>query len=185
MNLPIGPFDVILADPPWRFASNSDAKPGRNARRHYDCMSLDEICALPVKDSAAKNALLLMWVTVPFAHMADQVVRAWGFRAKSQLIWCKQRIGTGYWVRNKHEICVLATRGRFPCPSPALFPTSIIPGEQRGHSRKPEWVQDVIDERLPDSRKLEMFARRPRGGWTVWGNEVEKFQEVGNACPSI
>lgn len=178
MNLPTGPFDVIYADPPWRFASNSDAKPGRNARRHYSCMSLDEICEMPIKQIAARDTLLLMWVTVPFAHLADQVIRSWGFRTKSQLVWVKQRIATGYWARNQHEPCIIATRGRFPCPSPALFPTSIIPGIQREHSRKPDWVQDTVDARLPDARKLELFARRPRKGWIVWGNDTEKFPEA-------
>lgn len=178
MNLPAGPFDVILADPPWRFAANSAAKPGRSAHRHYECMRLADICALPVKQIAARDALLLMWVTAPFAHLAEDVVRAWGFRTKSQLVWVKQRIGTGYWARNQHEPLIVATRGRPPCPRPALFPTSIIPGVQREHSRKPEWVQEQVDARLPEARKLEMFARRPRAGWVVWGNQTDRFESV-------
>lgn len=178
MDLPAGPFDVIYADPPWRFASNSADKPGRNARRHYDCMTVEEIASMPVADIAAPSALLLMWITAPFSHRADEVVRAWGFRSKSQIVWPKQRIGTGYWARNQHELVVIATRGRFPCPRPALFPTSIIPGAQREHSRKPEWVADQIDARLPDASKVELFGRRQRAGWTVWGNDAEKYEAV-------
>lgn len=177
--LPAGPFDVILADPPWAFRANSDEKPGKGARRHYPCMPLEDICALPVAPIAARTALLLMWVTVPFAAAADEVIRAWGFRYKSQLVWPKSRIGTGYWARNQHELLLIATRGRYPCPRPALFPTSIIPGAQREHSRKPEWPLDVLDRRLPDARKLEMFARRPRRGWEVWGNQSDRFDAVG------
>ena len=74
---PRGPFDVILADPPWAFASNSVAKPGRNVRRHYPTMTLPEICALPVSALAARNALLLMWITAPLAHRAQEVICAW------------------------------------------------------------------------------------------------------------
>ena len=173
-----GGFQIVLADPPWRFASNSAAKPGRNARRHYDCMTVEEIAALPVREIAAPASLLLMWITVPFVHRADEVVRAWGFRSKSQLVWAKQRIGTGYWARNQHEPLIVATRGGFPCPRPALFPTSIIPGTQREHSRKPEWVQDQVDARLPDMAKLEMFGRRQRDEWAVWGNDSDKFEAV-------
>ncbi|WP_282029468.1 MT-A70 family methyltransferase [Paracoccus marcusii] len=176
MNLPSGPFDLILADPPWRFASNSAAKPGRNARRHYDTMTLDEIAAMPVKDLSARDCLLLMWTTAPLRHRADEIVRAWVFKSVSELTWPKGRIGTGYWARNAHEPCIIAKRGRFPCPKPALFPTSIIPGARREHSRKPEWVQDTLDARLPDARKLELFGRRQRTGWTVWGNDVERFE---------
>ena len=174
-----GGWSVIVADPPWRFASNSEAKPGRNARRHYPVMALDEIAAMPVGEVAARDALLLLWTTVPLRHRADEIVRAWGFRSVSELTWPKGRIGTGYWARNAHEPCIIAKRGRFKCPRPALFPTSIIPGSRREHSRKPEWVQDTIDERLPDASKLELFGRRPRAGWTVWGNDTERLAEWG------
>ena len=143
--------------------------------RHYDCMTVPEICDMPVRENLASDALLLLWITVPFSHRAAEVCAAWGFSIKSQLVWPKSRIGTGYWARNQHELVIVARRGRFPCLRPALFPTSIIPGKTRDHSRKPEWVQETVDARFPDARKLELFARRPRHGWTVWGNETEKF----------
>lgn len=168
-------FDVILADPPWSFSGNSAARPGRNVRRHYPTMTVAEIAAMPVREIAAPRALLLLWITVPHEHRANEVIEAWGFRAKSRLVWDKRRIGTGYWARNQHEPLIVATRGRFPCPRPALFPTSIIPGERREHSRKPEWVQDVVDARMPDARRIELFARRQREGWTCWGNDADRF----------
>lgn len=176
-DLPAGPFGVVYADPPWLFAANSEAKPGKGARRHYPCMSMAQLMALPVADIAAPDAILLLWTTVPFRHRADDLVRAWGFRSVSELTWPKGRIGTGYWARNAHEPCIIAKRGRIPCPRPALFPTSIIPGKAREHSRKPEWVQDQIDARLPHLSKVELFGRRQRAGWTVWGAETEKFSE--------
>lgn len=176
-NFPVTPggWEVVIADPPWRFASNSKTRPGRNAMRHYDCMTVEQIAALPVREIVAPSALLLLWVTVPFEHRAEEVIRAWGFAPKSRLVWVKQRIATGYWARNQHEPCIIATRGRFPCPRPALFPTSVIPGAQREHSRKPEWVHDQIDARLPGARKLELFGRRQREDWTVWGNDTGLF----------
>ncbi len=128
-----GPFDIVLADPPWRFASNSKDRPGKNPMAHYECMALDEIKALPVREIAARDALLLLWVTVPFAQQAWGVMEAWGFRYVSQMVWPKERIGTGFWVRNRHEIVYVARRGRFPCPRPAPFPDSVIPGPQREH----------------------------------------------------
>lgn len=171
-----GGWQVVYADPAWRFASNSKANPGRNAMRHYECMTVEEIAAMPVSKVVADDALLLMWVTVPFSHRAYEVVDAWGFKPKSQLVWVKSRIATGYWARNQHEICIIARRGKFPCLRPALFPTSLIPGETREHSRKPEWVQDQVDMRFPLASKLELNARRERVGWTVWGNETTKFE---------
>ena len=170
--LPAGPFDVIYADPPWRFASNSEAKPGRNARRHYPTMTVAEIAALPVREIAARDALLLMWITVPHAHRAAEVCAAWGFRPVSQVVWVKSRIGTGYWARNRHEVLHIATRGRFPCPRPALFPDSVIVAPTREHSRKPDEVRAVLDARLGHLRRVELFARTSAPGWTAWGNEA-------------
>lgn len=177
MDLPQieGGWEIIYADPAWKFSSNSDAKPGRNCRRHYQTMTVKEVAAMPVREIAAKQALLLLWITVPHEHRANEVIEAWGFKPISRLIWDKGRIGTGYWARNRHEPCIIAKRGRFPCPEPALFPTSIIPGARREHSRKPDWISEIIDARLPEARKLELFARRPREGWTVWGDETGKF----------
>lgn len=168
-------YGVIIADPPWAFTSNSDDNPGRNAKRHYPCMKLADICALPVKEVAAKDALLLLWVTAPFAELAFEVVHAWGFKYVSQVVWTKQRIGTGFWARNRHEPVYICKRGKIPCPKPSLFPDSIIAGLQREHSRKPDDLHVIVETRLPELSKLEMFARQSRTGWTSFGNETDKF----------
>lgn len=171
-HTPVGGFDVILADPAWRYSSNSAANPGKNAMAQYPCMRIAQICAMPVNQIVARDALLLLWVTVPFAKLADQVVEAWGFKYVSQLVWLKNTIAMGHWARGAHELVYICRRRKFQCVKPALFPTSIIPGRNKRHSGKPEWVQDHIDARLPDATKAELFARRPRTGWTVFGNEV-------------
>lgn len=170
-----GPFDLILADPPWKFTSNSKENPGRNAMGHYDCMPLAEIKALPVADVAARDALLLLWTTAPFAELSWSVMEAWGFKYVSQMVWVKDRIGTGFWARNRHEIVYIAKRGKFPCPRPAPFPDSVISGQQREHSRKPDVLHEIIDAAWPNARKLEMFARESRPGWSSWGNQTTKF----------
>jgi N6-adenosine-specific RNA methylase IME4 len=176
-----GTFDVILADPPWRFTSNSAAKPGRNAMGHYSCMKLDEIAALPVREIAERDAILLLWVTVPFAELAFKVVSAWGFKYKSQLAWDKQRKGTGFWARNEHEPLYICTRGKFPCPRPSPFPYSVIRGQRREHSRKPDQLHADIERAFPGTRKLELFAREARPGWHAWGNQTDKFNEKGES----
>lgn len=168
-------FSVTLCDPPWAFQANSAEKPGKGARRHYQTMKTKDIAAIPVRALSARDSLCLMWATAPMIEDALHVLRAWGFKYKSQLVWIKDRIGTGYWARNKHEIVLIGRRGAFPCDAPALFPTSIIPGKQREHSRKPEWLHEVIEARHPDMPKLELFARTQRLGWTVLGNQTDKF----------
>lgn len=172
---PYGGFKIVSADPAWNFSGNSIAKPGKNARKHYDCMSIAQICAIPVSDLVADDALLLMWVTSPFAEQAFKVVKAWGFKYKSQLTWPKNTVAHGYWARGAHEILYICRRGKFPCEMPALFPTSIIPGKTREHSRKPDWVAEVVEKRFPEMPKLELFARTARPGWTALGNQTDKF----------
>jgi len=172
-----GPFDIILADPPWRFTSNTPDRPGKNAMGHYRCLPLADIQALPVSEIAAKDALLLLWVTVPFLEHGVATARAWGFRYVSEIVWTKDRIGTGFWVRNRHEVVLVCKRGKFPCPRPAPFPDSVIVGQQREHSRKPDRLHDMVAEveAWADLNKLEMFARESRPGWTTWGDEATKF----------
>jgi N6-adenosine-specific RNA methylase IME4 len=116
-----GGFRVIVSDTPWRFKSNSAARPGRNAMRHYACMTLDEIQALPVADVAAKDAALFLWVPSPFlvigAHIP--IMRAWGFEpTASGFVWIKTNgdgslhFGGGYTTRKNAEFVVLGKRGR-------------------------------------------------------------------------
>ncbi|WP_069086725.1 MT-A70 family methyltransferase [Mameliella alba] len=168
-------YSIIVADPPWRFSSNSKSRPGRNAIRHYPCMTDAEICALPVKDWSDSAALLFMWTTAPMLARAMPVLPAWGFSYVSQIVWVKDRIGTGFWARNRHEIVLIGKRGKFPCPRPAPFSDSVITGQQREHSRKPDALQDQIDSAWPEARRLEMFARRQRAGWDAWGNDTKRF----------
>lgn len=166
-------FDICVADPPWRFASNSVAKPGRNAMRHYSCMKDDELKAMVIP--AAPDSLMFMWTTAPMMERSLGVLSAWRFRYVSQMVWVKNRIGTGFWVRNRHEIVLIGKRGKFPCPRPAPFADSVIEAKTREHSRKPSRLQDMIDAAWPDAHKLEMFARQSRVGWQSFGNETNKF----------
>jgi N6-adenosine-specific RNA methylase IME4 len=177
LHRPHGGWRVIFADPAWPALGNSKEKPGKSAGGHYELMKVAEMEAMPVKTMAADDALLCMWVTVPYAEHGFRLARSWGFAYKTQLTWPKGRIAHGYWARNAHEMLYICRRGKFPCEMPALFPTSVIPTKRRAHSRKPEWPQCQVEARFPDIPKLELFARAPRAGWTVMGNEVNKFSE--------
>ena len=171
-----GQFDVILADPPWRFASNSTAKPGRNVSRHYPTMTVAEIAAMPVVAHAAKDAALFLWTTAPFLEAAFEVGRAWGFRYSTNAVWIKDRVGTGYWWRNQHEHLLYFRRGRLQRPeNRAPWGPSVIEAPRREHSRKPNGLHDEIRKTWPAARRLELFSRNDRIGWTCWGNDVERF----------
>lgn len=175
------PYSIAIIDPPWAFASNSEARPARNARRHYPCLSISQIERLPISEIMDRDSLIYMWVTAPFAELAFRPLKAWGYSYKTQMVWVKQRIGLGYWARNRHEPIYIATRGDFPCPRPAPHRDSVITAPAREHSRKPPELADEIDARFPGHRKVEIFAREQRPGWDAWGNETDKFASATEA----
>jgi N6-adenosine-specific RNA methylase IME4 len=183
-------FPVILADPPWTFETWTEKGKGRSAERHYACMSLDEIKALPVGQLAADNCALFMWTTFPHLQRAHEVLDAWGFRYRTLgFIWVKTtpgsnlvrvgsgaglHTGTGYWTRANSEPCLLAARGKRQRRSAGVHQVILAP--RREHSRKPDEIYARVEELL-DGPYLELFARSERPNWTCWGNEVGKFAE--------
>lgn len=172
------PYDLILADPPWRFAANSEARPGKGARRHYRTMTLDEIAALPVHALAAPDCVLWMWATSPMLPRQLEVVEAWGFRFKTIGWWVKRTahgklaFGTGYILRSAGEPFIIATRGR---PQVDKSVRSVIEGRVREHSRKPEEAFEAAERLMPGARRAELFSRERRPGWDAWGDEVGLF----------
>lgn len=173
-----GGFQTVLADPPWRF-QNRTGKVAPEHRRldRYSTMTLDDICALPVADVTAPNAHLYLWV--PNALLPDglRVMREWGFQYKSNLVWAKRRKdggpdgrGVGFYFRNVTELILFGVRGSMRTLPPARSQVNMIETRKREHSRKPDEQYDLIEECSPGPY-LEMFARYPRDGWTVWGDE--------------
>lgn len=166
-----GRYGVIYADPPWRFEPYSrDTGMDRAADNHYPSMTLDDIRSLPVP--AADDAVLFLWATAPMLPEAIEVMTGWGFAYKSHFVWVKDRTGTGYWSRNCHELLLVGTRGEIPAPAPGEQFASVINAAVGEHSAKPAAVAEMIEEMFPSLPAIELFARGPRLGWTVWGNEA-------------
>lgn len=165
-------YNVIYADPPWRFQNFSEAGMDRSASNHYPTMIWEDIAVLEVP--SADDAVCFMWATVPMLPEALAVLRRWGFEYKSQVVWVKERPGTGYWVRNWHEILLIGTKGQVPAPAPGTQPPSVVQAPAGGHSEKPTIFAETIEKLFPNVPKLELFSRQPRYGWDVMGNEVEE-----------
>jgi N6-adenosine-specific RNA methylase IME4 len=174
-------WPVILADPPWDFQVYALDKQTSHPTHHYPVMPHDKICALPVAELAADDCVLFLWTTSPLWRKAFEVLDAWGFEYKTNLVWDKEKPGMGYWVRGQHELLLLATKGHPPLPRTENMPISVIRERRREHSRKPEASYALIERMFPDLPKLELFARQTRPGWDVWGNETGKFAEVPTA----
>jgi N6-adenosine-specific RNA methylase IME4 len=174
--LPEGPFELIYADPPWQLG-NPD---GLNApENYYPNMPLQAIKDL--QPPACDNAVLFLWAVNCRLPEALEVISAWGFTYKTNLVWVKPSIGLGYWARNRHELLLFATRGQIDLPEPGQAPDSVIEAERGRHSRKPDQVYQLIETAYPHLSKLELFARgTPRPGWQTWGNQAGPPDEADN-----
>lgn len=162
-------YPIIYADPPWR---HEHPPVGREVERHYPTMLLDEICALPVRELAADDAMLFLWVPAPKLAEAMHVIDAWGFVYRTCVIWDKELIGPGFYVRGQHELLLICCRGKFPTPADPNRPRSIYRERRGAHSVKPEHFAEMIERMYPALPKIELFARTARPGWSVWGNQV-------------
>ena len=135
-----GTYEIIYADPPWRYSAK---KVQGAAENHYPTMSIDELCALPVAELAAKDSALFMWATFPQLPEALRLIRAWGFTYKSvAFVWLKKNkkadswfYGLGFWTRANAEVCLLATKGHPKRQAPTSTSLSFRPSKPTAKSR--------------------------------------------------
>lgn len=172
-------YNIIYADPPWRYRVWGKKGQEGTAESHYATMSVQDIKALPVAEIAEKDCVLFLWATYPNLEEAFEVLKAWGFKYKTvAFTWVKQNpksdglfTGMGYWTRANAEVCLLATKGH-PKRLNANVRQVIISHVEE-HSKKPDEARDRIVQLMGDLPRVELFARQSTEGWDVWGNEVE------------
>lgn len=168
-ELPAGEFDIILADPPWNYDINIRGSPDE----HYAVMNDNQIQELEVP--SAENAILFLWGTAPKLPEALAVMKAWGFKYKTNAVWVKDKIGTGYYFRGQHELLLIGEKGDMPTPEEANRRSSVINAPRLEHSKKPDVVYDIIESIYPNRQYLELFARdNDRQDWIVWGSDLSK-----------
>lgn len=175
-----GRFDVIVADPPWRFADRlTMSATRRGAAANYATMSAEDVAGLGVASVASEPSVLALWTPAALLDDGLAVMKAWGFQPKTLTVWAKTTrdgtglaFGMGRLFRGCCEIALIGTRGSPRPASRSERNLSVSPALR--HSAKPETLQDSLDRMFPDVPKLELFARRARPGWTC----------VGNQCPT-
>lgn len=166
-------YPIIYADPPWRYENPPMGGTNRSIENHYPTMTLEEICALPVAELATDDAMLYLWATAPKLAECMEVIAAWGFEYRTNIVWDKESIGMGYHARNQHEILLIAKRGNIPPPQAGKQPASVHREKRAEHSAKPVFYYEMIEAAYPQLPKIELFCRSPRDGWTVWGNQAD------------
>jgi N6-adenosine-specific RNA methylase IME4 len=175
-------YRTVLADPPWRFLNRTGkVAPEHRRLSRYETMTTEDICKLPLKGVVKETAHLYLWV--PNALLPDglNVMQAWGFKYKSNIVWHKVRKdggsdgrGVGFYFRNVTELLLFGVRGKNArTEAPGRSQVNYLSSRKREHSRKPDEQYDLI-ESCSKGPYLELFARGIRPGWTYWGNQADE-----------
>lgn len=176
-------YDVIYADPPWSY-TGSQTKHGA-AAKHYSTMTDEDLLNLDVvPNHLAPRGVLFMWATSPRLNFAMKCIEAWGLEYRgTAFVWVKTRadgqpIGAQgvrpSIVKPTTEFVLAASRvksGR-PMPLRSEAVAQVVMAPRTAHSAKPEEVAERIEALYPDANRLEMFARRARPGWNLWGDQA-------------
>lgn len=174
-------YQLIMADPPWRFDLWSAAGEEKSPQAQYATMDLADIEALPVGTLAAPDCLLWLWATFPLLPQAMGVMQAWGFRYVTGGCWAKETVtgkrafGTGYVLRSACEPFLIGKTGE---PKTTRSVRNVVDGPVREHSRKPDQAYAAAESLMPDARRADVFARQRRPGWDGFGRELGKFDEA-------
>lgn len=183
MKLPDKKYDVILMDPPWSYYGQQD-KMGA-AAKFYPTMSDDDLKDMDIRSILNPKSVVFMWATSPRLDFAIDLLRHWDLNYRGvAFTWVKTKkdgltpIGAQgvrpSVVKPTTEFVIVASpvlKGR-PLPVADEGVRHVVLAAKMEHSRKPDEIHRRIERLYPDAAKLEMFARRPMGGWDIWGNEV-------------
>lgn len=179
-------YDVIYADPPWDYGKMKERKKehrGGNPQSHYQTMSIDDICKLPIIELSKDDSCLFLWITNPKLRFGFDVMESWGFKYQTMLTWVKIdssgkpiNNGMGFYFRGATEHILFGTKGKFKIDIKNRIP-NIIMAKRDAHSRKPILAYEMI-ERVTTGDRLELFARNKRLGWNTWGNEIVNDIEI-------
>ena len=168
--IPDGKYNVIYADPPWKYDFGFDIYGA--ADRHYHTMTIQELCDLPIPALVEDNAVLFLWVTSPKLFDAQKIIQAWGFDYKTSFVWDKVKHVMGHYNSVRHEFLLVCVKGSFPKQSNTLHDSVIEIERSDEHSEKPDYFRQLIEDMYPKSKKIELFARQCSEGWDSWGNEL-------------
>jgi len=166
-------FRVIYSDPAWSYNDKQETPQLGGAAKHYDTMSVSEICSLPVKEISEKDSVLFLWVTSPLLEDAFTVIKAWGFKYKTSFVWDKVKHNMGHYNSVRHEMLLIATKGSCTPDNKKLYDSVQSIERNDNHSEKPIEFLNIIDDLYNYGNKLEMFCRDiKKDKWYGWGNEI-------------
>ncbi len=178
-------FRTLYADPPWQFQNRTGkVAPEHKRLSRYETMPFADLKALPVAELAAPKSHLYLWVPNALLPAGLELLAAWGFEYKTNIVWEKVRHdgqpdgrGVGFYFRNVTELLLFGIRGTDNRTlAPGRSQVNLLRTVKREHSRKPDEIIPVIEACSPGPY-LELFARGTRPGWAMWGNQADEAYE--------
>ncbi len=178
-------YRTIYADPPWQFTNRTGKMAPEHKRlNRYSTMKLEDIKNLPVSEVADEKSHLYLWVPNALLPEGLEVMKAWGFEYKTNIVWEKIRKdgfpdgrGVGFYFRNVTEILLFGIKGNNNRTLQAgRSQVNLIRSMKREHSRKPDEFISLI-ENCSSAPYLEIFARGNRSNWDMWGNQATEDYE--------
>lgn len=174
---------AVLADPPWQFGNRTGkVAPEHKRLSRYPTLTLADIQEIPVAAACAAQSHLYLWVPNALLREGLDVMAAWGFTYKTNIVWHKIRKdggpdgrGVGFYFRNTTELVLFGTRGKLRTLAAGRRQVNILKTRKREHSKKPDELYSIIEECSPGPY-LELFARgRFSPDWSVWGNQSDDY----------
>jgi N6-adenosine-specific RNA methylase IME4 len=171
---------TVIIDPPWPYqaAKKSERLTGYSSYE-YPPLSIDELGRLPVRQL---GTYIFLWTTGPFIEDAYKLIRHWGFEPITFMAWVKTNklelgkeipfkpsYGVGYWFRGCVEPIIVAKAPKAPS---IRTPWTGLLCDNARHSRKPDTLYELIETSFP-APWIELFGRRLRDNWAVYGNEID------------
>ena len=167
-----GKYNIVYADPPWKYNDKQNNDKMGGADKHYNTMTIKELCDMPIKDKTEDNAVLFLWVTSPLLEESFKIINAWGFKYKSSFVWDKVKHNMGHYNSVRHEFLLIGIKGSYTPENIKLFDSVQSIERSKKHSEKPEKFREIIEVLYPNGKKIELFARTKTKNWKVWGDEV-------------
>lgn len=188
--LPEGKFHCITMDPPWNMHKlQLDKFPDQGNKLDYpvmpsfcrdnkcyqeDCKTIQCVVGRLLQKAADDDCHLYVWVTQRFLPDGLSLVRSWGFHYQCLMTWVKPGGMTPFSWQYNTEHVLFAHKGTIDVQRKGMKLSFEAPAV--GHSIKPDVFYERVLQASPGPR-LEVFARKPRLGFTVWGNESGKQPE--------
>lgn len=174
-------YQIIYADPPWRYGGRSSIKNDahhRNLEELYSTMSFDDLKLLPINSISDNDCLLFMWVVSPEIKNCIEVGESWGFKYITiAFVWHHKMALLGNYTMAGCELCLLFKKGKIPkgkLKGKGNGVKQFLEEKKEYASKKPNEIRDRIKKLFPLSKRIELFGRQKTEGWTSIGYDIDR-----------